>query len=257
VTFTLLGSGTSQGIPVIGCTCPTCTSDNPQDQRLRCSAWISSATHDVIIDVGPDFRQQCLTHGLTSLDAVFLTHEHNDHMIGLDDVRPLMFIARKAMPVYCEERVSRDVKKRFGYAFEEQAYPGAPKIDLRLINESDIVHIGDIKIQALRTNHGMLPILGYLINDKIAYLTDSNAYPLETINILKGVDVLIIDMLREQDHHSHNNLEQALAHTKTFGARKTYFIHMSHLMGPVDEWRSRLPADVFVGYDGMTLDLNS
>jgi len=256
VKFTLLGTGTSQGIPVIGCQCDTCTSPNPRDTRLRCSAWISTDTHNVIIDAGPDFRMQSLNNGITDVDAVYLTHEHNDHMIGLDDLRPLMFKARRAMPVYGEQRVLEDVRQRFGYAFEEQPYPGAPRFDLEEISVGDVQTIGDIQLEVLRVMHGPLPILGYLINDKVAYLTDSNSYPPQTIK-LKGVDVLILDMLREQKHHSHNTLAEAIEHATMIGAKETYFIHMSHLLGPVSSWEFRLPENVFAGFDGMTLDLKS
>ena len=234
--FTLLGSGTSQGIPVIGCTCDTCTSEDPRDLRLRCSAWIHSDQADVIIDAGPDFRQQCLSHGVTHLDAVFLTHEHNDHMIGLDDVRPLMFRAKKPMKLYAEDRVITDVRARFDYAFQEQLYPGAPKFDVEYIRPGDTIQIGDIKLQAIRSMHGHLPILGYVINDQIAYLTDSNSFPEETLNIVAGIDVLFIDMLRKEEHHSHNNYGRALEHISTIKAKKTYMIHMSHLMGPTRDW---------------------
>lgn len=257
MTFTLLGTGTSQGIPVIGCTCETCISTDPRDDRLRCSAWIKTEHTNIIIDVGPDFRTQCLKYGVKDLDAVFLTHEHNDHMIGLDDARPFMFKARKALPVYAEQRVLEDVTARFAYAFEEQIYPGAPRFEMKPISSYVTTEIGDVKIQALRTMHGPLPILGYLINDKVAYLTDSNAYPDETMNILKGVDVLIIDMLREQEHHSHNNFAKAMDYARLIGAKKTYLIHMSHLMGPVKKWEERLPEGVYAGYDGLALDLQS
>jgi len=253
--FTLLGSGTSQGIPVIGCTCDTCTSDDPRDNRLRCSAWIKSDQANIVIDVGPDFRQQCLRQGLTDLDAIFLTHEHNDHMIGLDDVRPLMFRARKPMKLYAEERVMEEVKERFAYAFTEQVYPGAPQFDLEKIKAGDTIQIGDINIRAIRSMHGRLPILGYVINDQIAYLTDSNSFPEETLNIVAGIDVLIIDMLRKREHHSHNNYDTAIQHISQIKAKKTYMIHMSHLMGPTRDWEAGLPADVFAGYDGLSLDL--
>ena len=253
--FTLLGSGTSQGIPVIGCTCDTCTSDDPRDDRLRCSAWISSNQANVVIDVGPDFRQQCLRYGLTDLDAVVLTHEHNDHMIGLDDLRPLMFKARKPMRLHAEARVIKDVRERFAYGFQEHAYPGAPRFDPQTIKDGDTIKIGDIKLEAIRGHHGRLPILGYVINDQIAYLTDCNSYPEETLNIIAGIDVLIIDMLRKEAHHSHNNYDQAIQHIANIKPKKAYMIHMSHLMGPTRKWEQGLPDDVYVGYDGLSLDL--
>jgi len=230
-------------------------SDDPRDNRLRCSAWIKSDLASVVIDVGPDFRQQCLQRGLTDLDAVFLTHEHNDHMIGLDDVRPLMFKARKPMKLYAERRVIMDVKQRFAYAFQEQKYPGAPQFNLEEIQAGDTIQIGDIEMRAIRSMHGQLPILGYVINEQIAYLTDSNNYPEETLNIVAGIDVLIIDMLRKEGHHSHNTYDKAIQHISEIKAKKTYMIHMSHLLGPTYVWEAGLPADVFAGYDGLSIDL--
>lgn len=230
-------------------------SKDPRDTRLRCSAVIESTSHNVIIDVGPDFRAQALHHGLQSLDAVFITHEHNDHVAGLDDLRPLMFKNRKPMPVYAEKRVLEDVKIRYKYAFEEQPYPGAPRFDLHEIKPEDVIQIGPIKIKAIRAFHGSLPILSFVIQDYCAYMTDINEIPEETRSVLDKIDVLIVDMLREKGHHSHFSFNDACAFAASISARQTFFIHLSHLMGPTNQWETRLPKGVFPSYDGLSFDL--
>ena len=255
IEFTLLGTGTSQGIPVIGCACPTCVSDDVRDKRLRCSAVVESRNHAVVIDVGPDFRYQALRHGLKRLDAVVLTHEHNDHVIGLDDLRPFMFMNRKPMPIYGEERVLAEVKKRFAYAFTPSPYPGAPAFDLVPIVPGAIINIGDITLEAIRVMHGSLPILGYVIQKELAYCTDVNAIPPESIDKINGVKYFIVDALREGKHHSHNSLAEALTMKASVNASQTFLIHMSHIMGPTVEWEDQLPEDVFPSYDTLSFEL--
>lgn len=253
--FELLGTGTSQGVPVIGCDCATCTSQDPRDNRLRCSALIQSQQHSIVIDVGPDFRQQMLRSHVNHLDAVLITHEHNDHIIGLDDLRPFMFRNMKPMTVYAERRVLDEIEERFAYAFIDHAYPGAPKFELKAISPGDNLVFGDIHIKAIRIMHGRLPILGFIVNDKLAYLTDTNHIGDEEKEELADLEVLILDMLRQKSHHSHFSLEQSVQAAQEIGAASTYFLHMSHLMGPTKEWEQILPPDVYPTYDGLTFDL--
>lgn len=253
--FTLLGSGTSQGIPVIGCDCATCTSTDSRDKRFRCSAFVEDEDNAIIIDVGPDFRSQALHHGVSNIDAVFLTHEHNDHIIGLDDLRPMIFKSMKPMRIYAEPRVLDEIRDRFPYAFIEQPYPGAPRFELLSIIPGDRVSIGDITIEAVRSNHGNLPILSYVIQDQIAYMTDTNDIPEDTAEKVKDIPILILDMLRKKRHHSHFSFDEALEAAASINAGRTYFIHMSHLMGPTKEWESSLPQDIFPSYDGLSFEL--
>jgi len=231
--FTLLGTGTSQGIPVIGCNCAVCTSNDPRDNRRRCSAIIEDKDISIVIDVGPDFRQQMLDHGVQDVDAVLITHEHNDHVIGLDDLRPLIFKRREAMTIYAEMRVLVEIKERFKYAFETHAYPGAPEFKLIEIKPGDTIRIQNVTIDVLRVMHGQLPILGFVINKQLAYLT-----------------------LRQKPHHSHSSFEEAVDNAKKIKAKATYMIHMSHLMGPTEDWEQKLPADVYPSYDGLQFDLD-
>lgn len=252
--ITLLGTATSQGIPVIGCRCATCTSEDSRDKRLRCSALIQTNSSNVVIDVGPDFRAQMLRAGVTDLDAVVLTHEHNDHIIGLDDLRPFIFKRREPMVIYAEQRVLDEVVHRFEYAFREHAYPGAPKFELRAIQPGAILTIGDITIEALRVHHGNLPILGFKI-DRFAYLTDTNDIPAATLKRLKDMEVLIIDALRQQAHHSHYSIDEAIRAIEQIEPDRAYLIHMSHMLGPTAQWEKTLPSNVFPSYDGLQFDM--
>lgn len=252
--ITLLGTATSQGIPVIGCKCKTCISEDIRDKRLRCSALIQSESTHIVLDVGPDFRQQMLRAKVNDLDAVFLTHEHNDHIIGLDDLRPFIFRRRNPMIIYAEQRVLEEVKYRFEYAFTEQAYPGAPRFELRPIVPGDLIKVGDIEIRALRVYHGHLPILAFRIKNW-AYLTDTNEIPMDTFDDLKGLEVLVIDALRREGHHSHYSLSQSIEAIKHIAPDRAYFIHMSHLLGPTAEWEQDLPSDVYPSFDGLQFEL--
>ncbi len=251
--ITLLGTATSQGIPVIGCDCATCISDDPRDKRLRCAALVEGDNHTLVIDVGPDFRAQMLRADVKDLDAVLLTHEHNDHVIGLDDLRPFIFRRRTPMRIYAEQRVLDEIKERFKYAFEEHAYPGAPKFELLPIHPGDTLEYGDMRITALRVHHGRLPILAFKIN-QLAYLTDTKTIPQTTLNQIQDIDVLILDALRREQHHSHNTLDEAIAQSKAVKADKTYLIHMSHILGPTASWEQDLPAGVYPSYDGLSFE---
>ncbi|MEE9372981.1 MAG: MBL fold metallo-hydrolase [Saprospiraceae bacterium] len=252
--ITILGTGTSQGVPVIGCHCTTCTSDDPRDNRSRCSVLIQSETTQIIIDVGPDFRSQMLDAKVNSLDAVLLTHEHNDHIIGLDDLRPLLFTNKKGIRIHGEERVLSDLKHRFEYAFTTHSYPGAPSFDVKEIVPNTKLTIGDITILPLRVTHGRLPILGFRIG-KFGYFTDTNEIPNSTIAELSELDVLVLDALRPTPHHSHFSLEEAIIMTKRIAPQRAYFTHVSHLMGPTSIWEKKLPRNIYPTYDGLQFEV--
>ncbi len=253
--FTLLGTGTSQGIPVIGCDCDTCRSKDPRDNRTRTSALIQSEQSTVVIDVGPDFRQQMLREKVRDVDAVLITHEHNDHIIGLDDLRPLMFKNGRPMLIYAEQRVLDDIRLRFDYAFHDHGYPGAPSFELVSIEPGQILTFGGITVKAIRVFHGDLPILGFTVMDRIGYFTDTNNISETIISELINIPIFIIDMLHLRKHHSHNNLDSAMRLIKSVRAQKSYLIHMSHYMGPTRSWEHLLPPDVYASYDGLFFEI--
>lgn len=253
--FTFLGTGTSQGIPVIGCGCSACISEDPHDNRTRASILVETAHSTVLVDCGPDFRQHMLREHVSRVDAVFITHEHNDHIIGLDDLRPFIFSSGQAMKIYAEPRILAEIRTRFAYAFTHHAYPGAPSFELIAISSQQEIEVEDIKMKAVRAMHGSLPILGFVIADKIAYFTDTNYIPQETMNIISGIPVLIIDMLRKKPHHSHNHMDSAVALSRLVGADRTYFIHMSHVLGPTRLWSQWLPENIYASYDGLSLEI--
>ena len=250
----LLGTGTSQGVPVIGCQCGTCLSPDPRDKRLRCAGLVSDGRTSVLIDCGPDVRAQLLRAGTTHLDAVVLTHEHNDHVIGLDDLRPFIFRQRgRPFRIYAEARVRREIRRRFAYAFAAEHYPGAPRFELLDAAPGVPIRVGTLPpITPLRVFHGRLPILGYRVG-ALAYLTDVKTVPAETTAALGGLGALVTSALHHHEHHSHMTLREAEAFAGAIGARRTYFIHMSHLAPRHGELERRLGPGMGVGYDGLVV----
>lgn len=249
-----LGTGTSQGIPIIGSDHPVCLSSNPKDKRLRCSLLLEKNGKIITIDSGPDFRQQMLRYNAKRLDGIIYTHEHNDHVMGLDDIRPLVFKSGEDLNVYGLERVLKELHNRFPYMFVEHKYPGVPTVIENNI-EHDKFEVADFTIQPIRVMHGDLPILGYIIDDKVAYLTDVKTIPEESLEKLKGIDVLIISALRtEHEHFSHILLDEAIKYSDIIGAKKTYFTHISHYLGFHDEIENILPKDKHLAFD--TLEIN-
>ena len=249
-----LGTGTSQGIPIIGSDHPVCLSDNPKDKRLRSSILLEKNDKVLTIDCGPDFRQQMLRANAQRLDGIIFTHEHTDHVLGLDDIRPLVFKSGKDMPVYGLERVLKELHLRFSYMFVDNKYPGVPTVIENNI-EMEPFKIYDFKIQPIHIYHGTLPILGYIIDEKFAYLTDVKTIPDESLEKLKGVEVLVISALRKEvEHFSHILLADAVEYAKKIGARKTYFTHISHYMGFHEEVNQELPLGMELAYD--TLEIN-
>lgn len=248
-----LGTGTSQGVPIIGLEHPVCLSKNLKDKRLRSSVLITTEEgKKILIDCGPDFRQQMLANQEDSVDAVLLTHEHNDHMIGLDDLRPIIFKNRKNMPIFCMQRTADEVKQRFSYAFREIKYPGAPSFDLHIINGT--FEICDTEVIPINVLHNTLPILGFKIKN-MAYITDASFIPDFEMQNLLNLDVLIINCLRKENpHHSHFILPDVLDLVKKISPKQTYLTHLSHLIGFHDETNSELPDNICLAYDGLEIE---
>ncbi|MEM6265299.1 MAG: MBL fold metallo-hydrolase, partial [Bacteroidota bacterium] len=217
--FTFTGTGTSQGIPVIGCGCAVCTSSDPRDNRLRTSGLLEKWDTAIVFDTGPDFRQQMLRTGIRYLDAVVFTHQHKDHTAGLDDTRPFIFRQRKDMQVYATEAVIEHLKKEYYYIFENGDYPGVPKLAMNQITEAPF-QIGDIDLLPLPALHGSLPVMGYR-SENFAYLTDVNHIPEATMELMHGLDVLVLDALHRQKHYSHFTIYEAIAAAEKIGAKQT------------------------------------
>ncbi len=246
---TLLGTGTSQGVPVIGCGCEVCRSLDYRDKRLRSSVHVEVNGVNFVIDTGPDFRQQMLHEGIQRLDAVVFTHSHKDHTAGLDDVRAYNFKQSMDMPVYGMRQVLDQLKVEFAYAFTEKKYPGIPQLKLHELTEGEF-EIQGIKITPLPVLHMRLPVLGFRIGS-FAYITDANEIPDETYQKLKGTEVLILNALQYEKHISHFNLNEAIEVAQKVGAKKTYFTHISHKLGLHKTVEKELPANIFLGFDGL------
>lgn len=251
----LLGTGTSQGIPIIGCHCPVCTSEDPRDHRFRTSALVTVDGLNILIDTGPDLRMQLLRAGVTRLDAVLYTHEHRDHTAGLDDVRPINFLMKQTLNLYGLPRVMRALRREFEYAFAEHKYPGVPTIALNPIQPEPFM-IGNVEVQPIRVRHMTLPILGYRIRN-FAYITDGSFISTTELKKLQGVDVLVINALRKEEHYSHFNLEQALAIIRTVAPRRAYLTHISHHLGLYKELTPTLPDNVSLGIDNEVIEVAS
>ncbi len=248
---TLLGTGTSQGVPVIGCECEVCNSSNPKDQRLRCSVLIETETTTVIIDAGPDFRQQCLRANVKKLDAVVFTHEHRDHSAGLDDIRPFNFKQNKDMEVYCTKQVEQSLRQQYEYIFAGLTYPGIPKVRIRTI-KNEAFTIGDIEFIPIQVMHYKLPVLGFRIGD-FTYITDANFISPKERTKASNSKFLVLNALIHKPHISHFNLEEAKAVSKIIGAEQTYFTHISHYMGLHDSINKTLSNDMKLAFDGLQL----
>jgi len=247
-----LGSGTSQGIPVIGCKCDVCISTNSKDKRLRSSVIIENGDDIFNIDAGPDFRQQLLRENICKLDAILITHGHKDHIAGLDDVRAFNYLQRKPMAIWADETATQSIKREFSYAFAENKYPGLPSFDLNLINTHNII-IGNTTIIPIPLLHHKLEVKAFRIGD-LTYITDANYISDESFEIIKGSKTIIINALRKEKHLSHFNLEEALEVIKKVNPDRAYITHISHLMGTHDDIAKELPANVHFAYDGLKID---
>ena len=252
--LTFLGTGTSQGVPVIACGCSVCLSSDTKDKRLRTSAMITIDDCNYAIDSGPDFRQQMLRENVQDLSAVLFTHEHKDHVAGLDDVRAFNFKHQKAMEVYCDENVERALHREYPYIFSDVKYPGVPKVNLNVINEKEEFRVGKHVFIPIEVMHYKLPVLGFRIQD-LTYITDAKTIAASQMEKMKGTKVLVVNALRLEEHISHFNLEEALEVIDMIKPKKAFLTHISHLMGTHESVTSKLPDYVSIAYDGLQVDV--
>lgn len=249
--ITFLGTGTSQGIPIIGCQCSVCQSNDKFDKRLRTAALIQSHGVTIAIDAGPDFRQQMLRANVKTLDAILLTHEHRDHIAGIDDVRAFNFLMQKPMDIWAEPRVQQSLKSDFSYIFSENKYPGSPEVVLKTISEEPF-DIGDIKVIPIRAFHLELPIFGFRFGS-LTYITDANHIPDQEKEKIKGSKCLVVNALRKKKHISHFCLPEALELIREINPDSAYLTHISHQMGTHREIQAELPDNIFLAYDGLSI----
>ena len=249
--LTFLGTGTSQGVPMIGCGCDVCKSMDVKDKRLRASVYVEYDGVKLIVDAGPDFRQQMLREGISSLDAILLTHNHKDHTGGLDDIRAFNYIDKKPTEIYCEKYVEDSLRMEYSYAFEEKKYPGAPEWNVHIIDDRPF-SINEVEITPIRGKHFRLPVLGYRFGS-LAYCTDMNHIPEEEFSKLQGLDHFVINTVRYGRHISHFAMEEAVAVAQKVGARHSWLTHLSHQLPCYSELATELPAGILPAYDGLTL----
>ncbi|MCM1107473.1 MAG: UDP-N-acetylmuramate dehydrogenase [Clostridium sp.] len=252
--LTFLGTGTSTGVPQIGCGCSVCRSSDPRDKRLRCSSLIEVGTTCLLIDCGPDFRQQMLRTDFKPLDAVLLTHEHADHVGGLDDLRPYSVFGN--VDIYADSLTADHLEQRLPYCFQQKMYPGVPELCLHRVEPHAAFRIGDALITPIRVMHGRMPILGYRINN-LAYITDMSTLPDSEHSLLHGIDTLVINGLRHTPHHSHQTIEEACAFAQAIQARHTYIIHVGHSISPHAFEETLLPESIHLAYDGLSITIRN
>lgn len=249
--ITLLGTGTSQGVPVVGCPCAVCQSHDPRDKRLRTSAFVEVKGVNILIDAGPDLRLQLLQNHITRVNAILITHEHKDHIGGLDDIRPIYFMTKTPVNIYGLQRVLNVIRKDYDYAFKNHPYPGVPSFTLHPVRDMPFT-IQDMEIIPVRVRHLTLPILGYRIGN-FGYVTDASFISKTELQKLKNLDMLVINALRKQEHYSHFNLHQALQLIEYLSPKRAYLTHVSHEMGKYADIQPTLPPNVFLGEDGISV----
>jgi len=251
---TFLGTGTSQGVPVIACKCEVCQSNDKKNNRLRTSILIETNDKTIVVDSGPDFRYQLLREKVEDLDAVLFTHEHKDHIAGLDDIRPFNYLLGKVIDVYAAERVQTALKREFYYIFAETKYHGLPQIKLHTVNNGENFKIGETEIIPLEVMHHLLPITGYRIGD-FTYITDAKTIPEASFDKIKGTKILVINALQKEPHISHFTLDEAVTFAEKVGAETTYLTHISHNLGLHDVVENDLPSNIRLAYDGLKIEL--
>lgn len=249
-----LGTGTSQGVPVIACTCAVCHSVDRRDKRLRSSVLISCAGRNIIIDTGPDFRYQMLRQQVDHLDAVLMTHSHKDHIAGLDDVRAFNYAQQQSIAIYGNVETLSALEREFYYAFSAVKYPGVPQLDLEEIEALKPFHLFEQEVVPFEVLHYKMPVLGFRLG-KFAYITDAKTVPAESVEVLEGVEVLVVNALQEMPHISHFTLEEALAFIQQINPKRAYLTHISHRFGTHEYIQSKLPENVFVAYDQLEIEL--
>jgi phosphoribosyl 1,2-cyclic phosphate phosphodiesterase len=254
VTITFLGTGTSQGVPVIACDCEVCTSEDHHDKRLRTSILIEAEDKTIVIDSGPDFRYQMLREKVKRLNAIVFTHEHKDHVAGMDDIRAFNYRQKQPINVYADVRVQKALHREFPYIFDDAGYPGIPEIKLHTIGNEPF-DIGSVHFIPIEVMHYKLPVLGFRIND-FTYITDAKTVSETEIQKIKGTKILVINALQKQSHISHFTFDEALAFAKQIGAEKTYFTHISHRLGRHKIISQELPAGIELAYDGLKLQID-
>jgi phosphoribosyl 1,2-cyclic phosphate phosphodiesterase len=253
VTVTFLGTGTSQGVPVIGCTCKVCRSVDFRDKRLRTSIHLAIDHKSLVVDTGPDFRQQMLRENIYSLDAILFTHEHKDHTAGLDDIRPFNFRQKQDMPIYARQQVIEQLKTEYAYAFAAKKYPGVPQILTHEITNRPF-SVNGIAINPIEVFHYKLPVFGFRI-ENFTYITDASYISPQEKEKIHGSEVMVLNSLQKEDHISHFTLAEALELIREFKPRKAYLTHISHKLGLHDQISKELPEGVELAYDGLKIEL--
>ncbi|WP_111669470.1 MBL fold metallo-hydrolase [Algoriphagus litoralis] len=250
---TFLGTGTSQGVPVIGCECQVCKSLDFRDKRFRSSIHLEADGVSLVVDTGPDFRMQMLRAGIKKLDAVIFTHEHKDHTAGLDDIRPYNFSQQIDMPIFGRRQVLDQIQREYSYIFSVKKYPGVPQVDPIEITENQF-QVNGLSVTPIPVLHYKLPVLGFRFGD-FSYITDANFIPDESLKLLEGTEILVLNALQKESHISHFTLDQAVEMAQKIGARQTYFTHISHRLGLHERIDRELPEGIALGYDGLELTL--
>ncbi len=248
-----LGTGTSQGVPILGCDCEICKSKDEKDKRLRSAVLMHHSGMDLLIDCGPDFRYQMIREGARNIDAILFTHGHIDHTGGLDDIRPLNYLCQKPMEIYAEQQVIDGLHKQFFYIFENSNYPGVPKVNIHPIDSNSDFWINDIKVTPIRVLHGKLPILGFRIGN-FAYITDAKFIPETEIDKLQNLEILVVNALQLHEHQMHFTLDEAVDFAKRIGAKQTFFTHIGHRISYADV-NPKLPKGMQLAFDGLRLKL--
>jgi phosphoribosyl 1,2-cyclic phosphate phosphodiesterase len=251
LTVTFLGTGTSQGVPFIGCECAVCTSPDPHDRRLRCAIWIQAKGQSVVVDAGPDFRYQMLRANVKHLDAIIFTHGHKDHVAGLDDVRAYNYYQQKPMEIWVTEETETVLRREFSYVFNNATYPGIPQLNLNRIGDGPI-RIGELEIVPVRVRHYQMEVLGFRVGP-FTYITDANYIAPAELEKVKGSEVMVLNALRHEPHISHYTLSEAITIVREAEVPRAYFTHISHQLGLHMELNAHLPAGMQLAYDGLTL----